>query len=121
MKKKILLVDDEPHFVTTVKDRLEMMGYEIVTASNGKEALEKVDKGVPDLILLDVQMPELDGLEVANRLKSSDKTKSIPIIMLTAKGQLNDVGKAVDIGVKDYIVKPFDPHTLAEKIKAVLA
>lgn len=118
-KKKILIVDDEPHFITTVKDRLVMMGYEVATASNGKEAIEKV-QGSPDLILLDIHMPEMDGIEVASKLKNSDKTRSIPIIMVTAKSQMEDVTKATDAGAVDYIVKPFSPQVLLEKIRKVL-
>lgn len=118
-KKKILIVDDEPHFITTLKDRLIVMGYEVDTAENGKEALEKA-QGSPDLILLDILMPGLDGIEVAGKLKNSDKTSSIPIIMVTAKGQMEDVTKATDAGVDDYIVKPFSPQILLEKIRKVL-
>lgn len=120
MGKKILLVDDEAELVEMIKMRLEASGYVVLTAYNGKQALEKVQEA-PDLILLDILMPEMDGIEVAIKLKSSDKTKSIPIVMLTAKSQMEDLTKAADIGVTDYIVKPFDPQIMLKKIKNILS
>ncbi len=119
-KKKILIVDDEEDLVATVSFRLEANGYKVVTAFNGIDALAKVKAEKPDLILLDVMMPELDGFETAARLKSDSKTLAIPIIMLTAKSERESTEKALDAGAVDYITKPFNPVVLLNKIKSAL-
>ena len=116
MAKKILIVDDEPRIVKMVEYRLQANGYEVVTAGNGIECLEKAKKEAPDLILLDILMPEMDGYQALLKLKSLDDTKSIPVIMLTAKGQVEDVVAAQGMGDDEYVVKPFNPVTLLEKI-----
>lgn len=118
-KKRILVVDDEPELVEMIKLRLEANDYDVITAYDGEQALDIV-KEKPDLILLDIIMPKIDGYEVAARLKQSDRTSSIPIIMLTAKGQVEDVEKSYAVGAIDYIVKPFDPRLLLEKIRKSL-
>jgi len=116
---KILVVDDENDVVELLTFLLEKDGYTVVTASNGREALEKVPEEVPDLILLDVMMPEMDGYTVQTQLLENPKTKEIPIIILTAKGQLKDVF-AMSPNVKAYIEKPFDPKALRSKIQEAL-
>ena len=120
VKKKILIVDDEDDMLEILKDNLELMNFDVVTASNGKEAILKARETVPDLILLDIMMPEMDGHTTARRVKSNVLTKSIPIIMITAKGEMEDIIRAGEAGVDDYVLKPYDPLILKEKILKVL-
>ena len=109
MAKKILAVDDERHIVRLVQVNLERQGFEVVTAYDGKEALEKVEAENPDLIVLDVMMPYMDGFEVLQNLKRNQNTRDIPVIMLTAKAQDADVFKGWQSGVDCYLTKPFNP------------
>ena len=95
---KILVVDDEEHIVMILKDSLEFSGFQVVTAYNGVEALERVELDSPDLIILDIGMPKLDGWEVCRRLKSDEKTKAIPVIILTAYAQTSDQRKGMQLG-----------------------
>ena len=113
---KILVVDDEKDVVELLKFLLEKDGHTVTTAYNGREALESVAKTKPELILLDVMMPEMDGYSVQTQLLNNPETKNIPIIVLTAKGQLKDVF-AMSSNVKAYMEKPFDPKALRAKIK----
>ena len=119
-KKRILLVDDEPDFVETVEFFLSGSDYQVFVAKNGKKALEQVKMNKPDLVLLDVMMPEMDGLEACKRLKNDPTTNSIPIIMLTAKGRKEDVVDAIAAGANSYIVKPFNLSDLLERIEKTL-
>ncbi len=116
---KILVCDDEKDVVELISFLLEKDGYAVVTAKNGREALEVVAKEIPDLILLDVMMPEMDGYTVQTRLQEDPKTKNIPIIILTAKGQMRDVF-AMSSNVAAYMEKPFDPKSLRQKIQESL-
>jgi len=118
--KKILIADDHPEVVELVRVTLEGGNYEIVDASNGKEALEKIRKMKPDLVLLDIIMPKMDGFEVCRKLRKDPQIKEIPIIMLTAKGQAVDQEKGRQIGARDYITKPFSPSALLVKIEEIL-
>jgi len=119
--KKILIADDRRQVVELVRVSLEGEDYKIVDASDGKEALKRVRLEKPDLILLDVVMPKMDGFEVCRQLKKDPQTQEIPIIMLTAKGQEVDKEKARQVGVRDYITKPFSPSALLIKIEEILA
>ena len=119
-RKKILLVDDEIQLADMVKMRLEANNYDVITASGGIEGLEKAEKDDPDLILLDILMPGMDGYQTLEKLKENSETKSIPVIMLTAKGQADDLTRSVSLGAIDYVVKPFSPVKLLEKIKRAL-
>ncbi len=119
-KTKILLVEDDPRVVIFVKDQLEYLGYQVTVARNGLEALEKVKAEIPNLIILDVMMPEMDGYEVCRRLKSSSKTVGIPILMLTAKGQLQDKLIGFGIGADDYLPKPYDKAEFEARVQALL-
>lgn len=119
-RAKILVVEDDPRVVVFVEDQLEHLGYQVRIARNGAEALEKVKEERPDLIILDVMMPEMDGYEVCHRLKSSHTTENIPILMLTAKGQLQDKVKGFDIGADDYLPKPYDKAEFEARIRALL-
>lgn len=120
MAKKILAVDDEKHIVRLVQINLEKEGYEVATANTGREALEKVAEFQPDLIVMDVMMPEMDGLEALSRLKADPATSEIPIIMLTAKAQDSDVFRGWQAGADLYLTKPFNPSELLTFVKRLL-
>jgi len=120
MAKKILVVEDEPHIRMSMEARLKANGYQIVTAGDGLEGYEIAQKERPDLILMDVMMPKLDGYQALEKLKADEATKAIPVVMLTARAQPEDVEKAGMGGAVDYIVKPFTPVILLEKIKNAL-
>jgi two-component system alkaline phosphatase synthesis response regulator PhoP/two-component system response regulator VicR len=119
MAKKILAVDDERAIVRLVQVNLERQGYEVVTAFDGKEALEKVETEHPDLIVLDVMMPYMDGFEVLQNLKKNQATRDIPVIMLTAKAQDADVFRGWQSGVDCYLTKPFNPMELTAFVKRI--
>ncbi|MBM3248607.1 MAG: response regulator [Candidatus Omnitrophica bacterium] len=121
MKKRILLVDDEPDVVKIVKFRLEENDYEVLVATDGQEALEKARKEKPDLIILDLMLPKMDGYKVCRMLKFDEKYKHIPIIIFTARGQDLDKKVGYDVGASEYIIKPFEPQVLLAKIKDLLA
>ena len=121
MKKKILVVDDEIHIVQIVKFNLEKRGgYEVITAKNGEEGLETAKNQMPDLILSDVMMPKMSGFQFCEALKRDAELKKIPFIILTAKGQENDIKTGTDLGADDYITKPFSPKALLEKVAEIL-
>ena len=121
MPKRVLVVDDEPDIRKVVSFRLKKAGYEVTTAVNGKEALECVQKERPDLILLDLRLPIMDGYEVCKRLKSDEVLKSIPVILLTASMASTVREKTKEYNADDYMVKPFDPDKLMEKIKKFIS
>src|SRR5206468_9982391 len=119
MAKKILAVDDERHIVRLVEVNLQRAGYEVVTAYDGREALEKVKSEKPDLVVLDVMMPYMDGFEVLKHLKADPSTAEIPVIMLTAKAQDADVFRGWQSGVDCYLTKPFNPMELLTFVKRI--
>jgi len=119
-KYKIMVVDDEPDIVKLIKISLEMANYEVIEAFSGVEALEKTKNIVPDLYLLDIMMPDMNGYEVCQKLKADDRTKAVPVVMLTAKGQKGDAEQGLKVGADDYIIKPFDPYELGEQIAEIL-
>lgn len=116
-KKKILLVDDEKDLVEMVTLRLKAYGYEVISAYDGQEALDKARREKPDLIILDILLPKLDGYKVSRMLKFDEKYKNIPIIMLTSRAREEDVKLGYETGADDYITKPFEPQVLLDKIK----
>lgn len=118
--KKILVVDDEKDFLKVITYRLKKAGYEVITASNGKECIERAKRFSPDIIILDIMMPELDGLVVTLKLKSIDKTKDIPIIICTAVKAGEDKVVAQNLGVADYYKKSDEIGNLITKIRRVL-
>jgi len=120
MPKKILVVDDETELLKAISIRLKTCGYEVITACDGQEGLEKAKSVSPDLIVLDVLMPKMDGYEVCRMLKFDEKYKSIPVIMLTAKAQDIDKAMGKKVGADDYIIKPFETQDLIDKIKRYL-
>jgi two-component system alkaline phosphatase synthesis response regulator PhoP len=117
---KILVVDDEPDIVNTVQYRLKSCEFDVITANNGKEGLEKATSEKPDLVLLDINMPVMDGHEMLERLRSRPDLRDIPVIMLTAYSDRRDVSKAADLGIEHYVTKPFDFTDLMEKISKAL-
>jgi len=118
-KRKILAVDDERHILRLIQVNLEREGYDVALAFDGKDALSKVDSEKPDLIVLDVMMPFMDGFEVLKHLRSAPKTKDIPVIMLTAKAQDADVFRGWASGVDMYLTKPFNPMELLTFVKRI--
>jgi CheY-like chemotaxis protein len=121
MAEKILIVDDDVDSLKLIGLMLKRHNYEVVVADAGQKALAKAEAEVPDLIILDVMMPDMNGLEVARRLRASDKTKDIPIIMFTAKTLIDDKVKGFEAGADDYLTKPTHPAELASRVKAILA
>ena len=118
--KKILIVDDEVDLVETVRFPLEMEGYHVLVSYNGEDALNQARKENPDLILLDLMLPKLDGYKVCRLLKFDDRYKHIPILMLTAKTQERDKALGMETGANEYITKPFEMDDLLKKVKAYL-
>lgn len=117
---RILAIDDEPRVVELLKKRLERVGYEVITATGGLEGFEKACEQKPDLILLDIIMPEVDGLTVLRRLKAEETTSEIPVIIVTAKGRTDTIFEAKGYGAMDYIIKPFQWTELLRLIKRYL-
>jgi len=117
MSTRILVVDDEPLYIRLLKVNLEQEGYQIVSASDGEEALEAISLNMPDLIILDVVMPKLDGITVMQRVR---QFSNVPIILLTALGEEQDRVKGLNIGADDYVVKPFSATELIARVRAVL-
>lgn len=119
-KKKILIVDDETQLVELLQIRLEANNYEVITAYDGLEGFEKAKKEKPDLIILDLMLPKMDGYRVCGLLKGDMRYKNIPIIMFTARAQADDKKMGFDLGAEGYITKPFDPKELLAKISELL-
>lgn len=117
--KKILVVDDEQHIQELIRYNLEIIGFKVQTADSGEEALEQIKKEAPDLIILDLMLPGIDGLEVCKQVKMDENTKSIPIIMLTAKSEEFDKVLGLELGADDYITKPFSVRELSARVKAI--
>lgn len=119
-KKRVLVVDDEPDVRDVLRIILEAEEFEVTEAENGEDALEKVAKRPPDLIIIDFMMPKLNGPEVCKAIKKDILLRHIPILMLTGRGELSDKIKGIDAGADDYIVKPFEPTELLARVKMVL-
>ena len=119
-KIKVLVVDDEPNIVQTLKDRLEMNDYAVFTAHNGADGLQLAQDACPDVVLLDVMMPVMDGHEMLEKLRQQEWGAAISVIMLTARSQAQDIARARACGIDDYIIKPFDLTELLEKIENIV-
>ncbi len=119
-KEKILAVDDEEDILELLRFNLSREGCQVSCASSGEEALRLVQSELPDLIVLDLMLPGIDGLEVTRGLKNDPNTKNIPIVMLTAKGEEADIVAGLELGADDYVTKPFSPRILAARVRAVL-
>lgn len=118
--KRLLLIDDDPNLILLVKDYLEFRGYEVITAENGREALEVLEQEIPDMIICDVMMPEMDGYAFVNQVRQEERTSWIPILFLSAKQQTGDKIKGLDSGADVYMVKPFEPEELVAQVEASL-
>jgi len=115
--RAILVVDDEPHIVEVISMNLDLEGYRVFGAANGREALKKLTQELPDLVILDVMMPEMDCFETLREIR---QVSTIPIIMLTVKGEEVDKIKGLELGADDYMTKPFSPQELVSRVKAML-
>ena len=120
-KGKVLVVDDEPGIVAIVQTNLEAEGYSVVAAADGEEALRRVQEEHPDLVILDVMMPVMDGWQVLERLERDEKTAGLPVIMLTAKAQDEDILQGLEQGAVEYMTKPFYPEDLAASVTLLLS
>ncbi|GER87468.1 hypothetical protein KDW_16300 [Dictyobacter vulcani] len=120
MARKILVVDDEAVLIEAIAYNLEQSGYQVVTALDGISALELARKEAPDLIVLDIMLPGIDGLEVCRQLRREDRTATVPIIMLTAKGDEIDKVVGLEVGADDYVTKPFGRRELLARVRALL-
>ncbi len=120
MSKKILLVDDEPDIIELVSVQLETMGYEVIKAADGQQGLDKAHLENPDLIILDLMLPVIDGYKVCRMLKFDEKYKHIPIILFSARTQEEDKKTGKEVGANAFITKPFEPNVLLAKIKELL-
>ena len=118
--ENILVVEDEEDILELITYNLTRQGYQVSGVMSGEKALEAVDKGRPDLILLDIMLPGADGLEVCRRLKSDSDTSDIPILMVSAKGEESDIVVGLELGAEDYITKPFSPKVLVARVRTVL-
>jgi two-component system alkaline phosphatase synthesis response regulator PhoP len=119
-KEKILVVDDEEDILELLRFNLSREGCQVFCALSGEEALRLVRTEIPDLVVLDLMLPGIDGLEVTRRLKSDPNTKHLPIVMLTAKGEEADIVTGLELGADDYVTKPFSPRILVARVRAVL-
>ncbi|MBE9180681.1 response regulator transcription factor [Oculatella sp. LEGE 06141] len=118
--KRLLLIDDDPNLILLVKDYLEFRGYEVVTAENGQEALEVLQKDTPDMIICDVMMPQMDGYSLVEHVRKDPRTSWIPVLFLSAKGQSQDRVKGLNTGADVYMVKPFEPEELVAQVESSL-
>ena len=119
-RETILIVDDEEDIIELIKYNLKTEGYIILSAGTGEQAIKTAKQSLPDLIVLDLMLPGIDGLEVTRYLKNNDRTADIPIVMVTAKGEESDVVTGLELGANDYISKPFSPRELVARIRAIL-
>lgn len=119
-EQKIMVVDDEPHLVRSLTFILEKAGYNVSSASNGEEALSKIQQSKPDLVFLDVMMPKKNGYAVCEEIKKSPELKDIYVIILTAKGQETDRAQGLKAGADEFITKPFSPLEIVARVKKIL-
>lgn len=120
MKKRILIVEDEEDILALVHYNLSRDGFDVLTATSGEEGVRVVHDETPDLVVLDLMLPGMDGLEVCRTLKGNPELRDIPVIMLTAKGEESDIVAGLEMGAADYVTKPFSPKVLRARVKAVL-
>ncbi|MGF1486314.1 MAG: response regulator transcription factor [Prochloraceae cyanobacterium] len=118
--KQLLLIDDDPNLILLVKDYLEFRGYQVLTAENGREALEILQESLPDMIICDVMMPEMDGHTLVQQIRKNSRTNWIPVLFLSAKGQSQDRVKGLNVGADVYMVKPFEPEELVAQVESSL-
>ena len=119
--KKIMIIEDDDFLVQMYATKLELQGYEVITAGDGKQALKLIKKSIPDLILLDLNLPVMDGFQVLEALKKDDATKAVPVLVLTNYGQKEHVDRCLSLGAADYLIKAhFVPSEVVDKIKSLL-
>jgi DNA-binding response OmpR family regulator len=118
---KILIAEDEPDIRELVAFTLRFGGYEVVAASNGEDAVHTASREHPDLILMDVRMPRLTGYDACRMMKASAELKDIPVVFLSAKGQDSEIQSGLEAGAEEYLLKPFSPDQLTERVRAILA
>ena len=118
--RKLLLIDDDPNLILLVKDYLEFRGYNVDTAENGREALQVLDRNVPDMIICDIMMPEMDGYSLVKHIREEPTTNRIPVLFLSAKGQSQDRVKGLSEGADIYMSKPFEPEELVAQVESSL-
>jgi len=118
---KILIAEDEPDIRELVAFTLRFGGYEVVAASNGEDAVHTASREHPDLILMDVRMPRLTGYDACRMMKSSEELKDIPVVFLSAKGQDSEIQSGLEAGAEEYLLKPFSPDQLTERVRAILS
>jgi CheY-like chemotaxis protein len=118
--KRILVCDDDPIILRLLQVNLELEGYEVLVAHHGEEALEVASSELPDLILLDIMMPRMDGYQTLERLKGQESTRAIPVVFVSAKAQQADIELGKSYGVDDYLTKPFDPGDLLDVVERLI-
>lgn len=118
---RILIAEDEPDIRELVAFTLRFAGHEVTTTSNGEEALQQASQIIPDLILMDVRMPRMTGYDACRAMKSNPALKDIPVVFLSAKGQDSEIQSGLDAGAEDYLLKPFAPDQLTERVKSILS
>lgn len=119
-QKKVLVAEDEPDIRNLIVFSLQYAGYIVVEAHNGQQAVKKAEKEQPDLILMDVGMPKMTGYEACKALKAQDSTRHIPVVFLSARGQESEIKHGIDIGAEEYILKPFAPDELYQRVGGIL-
>lgn len=117
---KIVVIEDEEDILEVISYNLRREGYEVTTSTSGEDGLAKIERSAPNLVILDLMLPEIDGLDLCRKLKSDPVTQSIPVIMVTARGEESDVVLGLGMGADDYVIKPFSPKELVARVKAVL-
>ena len=117
---KVLVIDDDPVIVELLRVNFEIEGFDVVSAADGREGFDRARDDRPDVVLSDIMMPRFDGLQLLSRLKTDAATKSLPVILLSAKAQNAEVQQGLDMGADDYVTKPFDPLELIDRVNAVL-
>lgn len=118
---RVLVVDDDPQVLRLLRVNFELEGYDVMTATNGEEALDLVGRDSPDAVICDVMMPGIDGLEVVRRLRADPATVALPLVVVSAKAQRSDVAAGLQLGADAYVTKPFDPAELLEVVAGLLA
>lgn len=118
--QRVLVVDDDPVILRLLEVNFEMEGYEVLSATDGEEAVRRALEERPDLMVCDIMMPNVNGLEVVERLRADERTRSMPIVLLSAKAQANEIQKGLEVGADEYLTKPFDPLELVERVQALL-
>jgi len=121
MNKKILVIEDDPVTTRLIVYTLQQEGYQVLTAPNGLEGLRKAKKEEPDLIILDIMLPGVDGFEICHRLRTESQTAQLPILMLSAKAQEVDKATGLKVGADDYLTKPADPSEIVSRVETLLA